>query len=67
MIRDPGGALFARPPCDKFTQAIRTKLILEVAGREPMPRIRPASASAPRVSCTIGEDMWRQRMERYGP
>ena len=52
---------------DKFTQAIRTKLILEVAGREPMPRIRPASASAPRVSCTIGEDMWRQRMERYGP
>lgn len=52
---------------EKFTQAIRTKLVLEVAGREPLPRIRPASASAPRVSCTIGEDMWRQRMERYGP
>lgn len=52
---------------EKFTQAIRTKLILEVAGREPLPRLRLASASAPRVSCTIGEDMWRQRMERYGP
>ena len=46
---------------DKFKEAIRTKLVLEIAAREPPARIIPAAADAPRVRCTIGEEMWQQR------
>jgi hypothetical protein len=27
----------------------------------PQPRVLPAQGRAPRVSCTIGEQMWRDR------
>jgi hypothetical protein len=46
---------------EKFIEATRTKLILEVAGREPEGKIIPASSQAPRISCTIGEKMWQER------
>jgi hypothetical protein len=46
---------------DKFKEAIRTKLVLEIAAREPPARIIPAAADAPRVRCTIGEELWQQR------
>jgi hypothetical protein len=49
----------------QFIEATRTKLILEIAAREPAPRVRPASAAAPRISCTIGEKMWRDRWGGY--
>lgn len=47
----------------QFIEATRTKLVLEVAGRTPQnrPRVIPAAAEASRISCTIGEEMWRQR------
>jgi hypothetical protein len=44
---------------EQFIDATRTKLILEIAGRHPEPRIVPASADKPRISCTIGERMWQ--------
>jgi hypothetical protein len=46
---------------EKFAEAIRNKLVLEVAGRVPEAKILPASADKPRVSCTIGERMWQER------
>lgn len=46
---------------EQFKDATRTKLILEVAGRETSPRAVPVSAQAPRVSCTVGERMWQER------
>jgi hypothetical protein len=46
---------------EKFIEATRTKLVLEVAGRVPEAKIIPASADKPRVSCTIGERMWQER------
>ena len=49
---------------EKFKGAIRTKLILEVAGRSPEPSVIRAKASAPRVSCTIGEQLWQDRWGR---
>jgi hypothetical protein len=49
----------------QFIDATRKKLILEVAGREPEPRVIPASADKPRISCTIGEQMWRDRWGGY--
>ena len=45
----------------KFTEAIRTKLVQEVAALTPAARVVPAAANAPRISCTIGEQKWRQR------
>lgn len=45
----------------KFKEAIRTKLVLEIAGRTPQARVTTVSADAPRISCTIGERMWQQR------
>jgi hypothetical protein len=49
---------------EKFKEAIRTKLVLEVAYRMPEPRIVPAAIREPRVSCTIGEKIWQERWGR---
>ena len=48
---------------DKFVEAIRTKLVLEIATLTPQTRVIKASAANPRVPCTIGERMW---LERWG-
>ncbi len=46
---------------DKFVEAIRTKLVLEVAGLQPPAQVRRASAANPRVSCTGRERLWQER------
>ncbi|MCZ7660819.1 MAG: DUF1194 domain-containing protein [Xanthobacteraceae bacterium] len=46
---------------ERFKEAIRTKLVLEIAGRTPAAHVVPAAAEAPRVRCTIGEELWQQR------
>jgi hypothetical protein len=61
VIGGPGAFVVPIRERAKFIEATRTKLVLEVAGREPQPRIVPASAQAPRISCTIGEKMWQER------
>jgi hypothetical protein len=48
----------------KFKEAIRTKLILEVAWRQPEARVVPAQAREARIPCTIGEQLWRERWGR---
>ena len=49
---------------DKFKEAIRTKLLLEVAGKEPERRIVPVADKEPRMSCLIGEKIWQDRWGR---
>lgn len=49
---------------EKFKEAIRTKLIMEVAGRVPELRVVPAATREPRVSCLIGEKIWQERWGR---
>ena len=49
---------------DKFREAIRTKLVLEVAGRMPERRVVPVATSEPRVNCMIGEKIWQDRWGR---
>jgi hypothetical protein len=58
-----GPAAFVVPVRDreKFVEAIRTKLILEIALLTPPARLIKASASNPRVPCTIGERLWQER------
>ena len=64
VIGGPGS--FVIPVRDKaqFVNAVRQKLILEVSGITPpwIAKTIPA-AKPPRVSCTIGEQMW---MHRWG-
>jgi hypothetical protein len=47
---------------EQFQQAIKTKIMLEVAGLPPeAPRIQKAQA-APPTNCLVGETQWRDRM-----
>jgi hypothetical protein len=46
---------------DRFVEAIRTKLVLEIATLTPQTRVIRASAKTPRVPCTIGERLWQER------
>jgi len=61
VIGGPGAFVVPIREREKFRDAIRTKLVLEIAGHMPEPRSIPAAADAPRISCTIGERMWHQR------
>ena len=61
VIGGPGAFMIPVREREKFTEAIRNKLVQEVAGRVVVPRIVPVAADAPRISCTIGEQRWRER------
>jgi len=61
VIGGPGAFVVPIKEREKFKDAVRTKLVLEVAQRMPAPRALPAAAAPPRISCTIGERMWQQR------
>ena len=61
VIGGAGAFVVAIREREKFIEATRTKLVLEIAGRQPEPRVMPASAQAPRISCTIGEKRWQDR------
>jgi|SRR5579871_698259 len=64
VIGGPGAFVVPIKGKDQFKEAIRTKLVLEVAGRQPERKVVPVADKEPRVSCTIGEQMWQQRWGR---
>jgi hypothetical protein len=64
VIGGPGSFVVSIKDRDKFKEAIRTKLLLEVAGRTPERRIVPVTDKEPRVSCMIGEKIWQDRWGR---
>jgi uncharacterized protein YbaA (DUF1428 family) len=64
VIGGPGSFVVSIKDRDKFKEAIRSKLLLEVAGRTPERRLVPVAAKEPRVSCTIGEKIWQDRWGR---
>ncbi len=61
VIGGPGAFVVPIRERDKFKDAIRTKLVLDIAQYRGEGRVIPASAQAPRISCTIGEQMWQRR------
>jgi hypothetical protein len=67
VIGGPGSFVVSIKDRDKFKEAIRSKLLLEVAGRTPERRVVPVADKAdkePRVSCMIGEKIWQDRWGR---
>jgi hypothetical protein len=64
VIGGPGSFVVSIKDRDKFKEAIRTKLLLEVAGRTPERRVVPVAEKEPRVSCLIGEKIWQDRWGR---
>ncbi|WAC27780.1 DUF1194 domain-containing protein [Ancylobacter sp. SL191] len=64
VIGGPGAFVIPVRGAHQFADAIKTKLVLEVAGVvPPKPAMFHRAADQKRVSCTIGERMW---MERWG-
>jgi hypothetical protein len=63
VIGGPGSFVVTIKDREKFKEAIRTKLLLEVAGKQPDRPIVPV-ADKERVSCLIGEKIWQDRWGR---
>jgi hypothetical protein len=61
VIGGPGAFVIPIREREKFKEAIRNKLVLDIADRKVEPRVIPASSENPRISCTIGEQMWQRR------
>jgi hypothetical protein len=64
VIGGPGSFVVTIKDREKFKEAIRTKLLLEVAGRTPERKVVPVAEKEPRVSCMIGEKIWQDRWGR---
>jgi hypothetical protein len=69
VIGGPGSFVISIKDREKFKEAIRTKLLLEVAGRTPERPVVPVAEKTvvekePRVSCLIGEQIWQDRWGR---
>ena len=64
VIGGPGSFMVTIKDREKFKEAIRTKLLLEVAGRTPERKVVPVAEKEPRVSCMIGEKIWQDRWGR---
>ena len=64
VIGGPGAFVIPVRGTHEFADAIKTKLVLEIAGvKPPASTLVQRAAGEPRVPCTVGERMW---MERWG-
>ncbi|MDR4306943.1 DUF1194 domain-containing protein [Chelatococcus sambhunathii] len=70
VIGGPGAFMVPVRGVEQFPDAVRTKLVMEIAGLGPetpeiplmAPRPKPVADSQPaRVDCTAGEQLWRDR------
>ena len=64
VIGGPGSFVVTIKEREKFKEAIRTKLVLEIAGRTPERPVVPVAGKEPRVNCMIGEKIWQDRWGR---
>jgi hypothetical protein len=64
VIGGPGAFVVSIKDREKFKEAIRTKLVLEVANLQPERRVVPVADKEPRVPCMIGEKIWQDRWGR---
>ena len=59
VIGGPGAFMIPVRDSAAFVEATRTKLVQEIAIRQMLP-VMHASAREPRMSCMVGEDLWRR-------
>jgi hypothetical protein len=64
VVGGPGSFVVSIKDREKFKEAIRTKLLMEVAGRTPETLPAAETEKEPRVSCLIGEKIWQDRWGR---
>lgn len=66
VIGGPNAFVIAIREREKFSEAIRQKILLEIAGLRPeSPRIIPAQYThKSRPDCLVGERQWRERWEK---
>jgi Protein of unknown function (DUF1194) len=66
VIGGPGSFVVPIKEREKFKEAIRAKLLLEVARKPPESSAVPVAGAEkePRVSCQIGEKIWQDRWGR---
>ena len=61
VIGGPGSFIVPVRDRNNFAEAIRRKLILEIAGTQPsLMRVQFSLRPAPRIDCLIGEKLWDQ-------
>ncbi len=61
VIGGPGSFVIPIREREQFKEATRTKLVLEIAGLVPQPKVMRVQDKPKRVSCSIGEQIWQQR------
>jgi hypothetical protein len=65
MVKEPSYSTMDIENLDFYYEdCVRTKLLLEVAGRMPERPIVPVAEKEPRVSCLVGEKLWQDRWGR---
>jgi hypothetical protein len=64
VIGGPGAFSVTINERARFKEAIRAKLVLEVSDAQPSAGFVPAQAREPRIPCTAGEQLWRERWGR---
>lgn len=64
VIGGHGSFLLTIREREQFSEAVRTKLVMEIAAVDGAPDlpIMKAQAKKPRMSCSVGERQWRERM-----
>lgn len=69
VIGGPGAFMIPVNDWAQFPEAVRRKLVLELAGRWPEPRRAPLplirTQGAGGYDCLIGEKMWQNRQQRW--
>jgi hypothetical protein len=61
VIGGPGAFVIPIREREKFKEAIRHKLVQEVATVISKPAVVPAASRTPRIDCMIGEKLWQER------
>jgi hypothetical protein len=73
VIGGPGAFVIPVRGAERFAEAIRRKLVLEIAGTPPAPAASPGALRVQHVStsidplCLEGERRWQQRNRNYEP
>lgn len=73
VIGGPGAFVIPVRGAERFAEAIRRKLVLEIAGTSPAPAASPGALRVQHVStsidplCLEGERRWQQRNRNYEP